>query len=248
LRGVTLIAATSPAYARTSPTLTRADVRGRVRIAPLGVEEDSLPLAADQSEVLRRYGVHQPFILFIGAMRYYKGITFLLEAARISDVPLVMVGGGSELSAMRQLAAEMGLSQVVFTGHVPETDKIALLRACRAVALPSHLRSEAYGMALVEAALCAKPMISCEIGTGTSYINVDGVTGHVVPPRDPAALARAMRELAEDGALAIRLGKAARARYDELFCGPATGRAHQTLYSEALSAGKKPAATKTIRR
>lgn len=247
LRKMTLIAATSPAYARTSPTLTRADVRGRLRVVPLGVEENSLQAAAERSEVLHRYDVRQPFMLFVGAMRYYKGLPFLLEAAKLSGVPLVLAGGGAELSAMRRLAAEMGLSQVVFTGHVPEADKIALLRACRAVVLPSHLRSEAYGMALVEAALCAKPMISCEIGTGTSYINSDGVTGCVVPPRDPRALGRAMQNLINDEDLALRLGRAARKRYEELFSGEAMGRNHLAFYAEAVSAGKKQAPAKSIR-
>jgi glycosyltransferase involved in cell wall biosynthesis len=245
LRRVTLIAATSPVYARTSPTLTRAEVRDRVRVVPLGVEESSLPAAADK-DIVSRLGVRGPFILFLGAMRYYKGLTFLLEAARLAGIPLVLAGGGPELAAMRQLAAQKQLSQVFFAGHVSESEKLALLRDCRAVVLPSHLRSEAYGMALVEATLCAKPMISCEIGTGTSYVNLDGVTGYVVPPRDADALGRALRALTEDAELASRFGIAARARYQELFSGPATARAHHALYEEALSTRKAAPARRSM--
>jgi rhamnosyl/mannosyltransferase len=114
------------------------------------------------------------------------------------------------------------------------------------VVLPSHLRSEAYGMALVEAALWAKPMISCEIGTGTSYVNLDGITGFVVPPRDPLALSRAMQALIDNETLALRFGHAARARYEEMFSGEAMGRNHFALYKEALSAGKRCGAAETM--
>lgn len=244
LRRVALIAATSPAYARTSPVLARPGVRERVRLAPLGVEESSL--AAPDYDILTRLGVRGPFFLFLGAMRYYKGLPFLLEAARRTGVNVVLAGGGPDQPAMERLAGETRGRNVFFAGHVSEAEKTALLRACRAVVLPSHLRSEAYGMALVEAALCAKPMISCEIGTGTSYVNLDGVTGFVVPPQDPEALGGAMRALAGDEALAARLGAAARARYEELFSGPATGRAHHALYTEALSTGKAAAPQRSI--
>jgi len=245
LRRVTLIAATSPAYARTSETLAKSNIRERVRILPLGVEETSLS-EADNS-ILQGLSPGRPFVLFLGAMRYYKGIEFLLEAARLTGIQIVMAGGGPELPEVRQSAQAMRLANVFTLGHVSEEQKTALLRNCRAVVLPSHLRSEAYGMVLVEASLCAKPMISCEIGTGTSYVNLDGVTGFVVAPRNAASLGRAMRQLIEDEELALRLGSAARARYEELFSGEAMGRNHLAFYQEALSAGKEAGAKKSIK-
>jgi rhamnosyl/mannosyltransferase len=246
LRKMTLITATSPAYARTSPVLARPGVRERVRLVPLGVVESSLAAPPDD-DIIPRLGVRGPFVLFLGAMRYYKGLPWLLEAARRTGVAVVLAGGGPEKPAMERLAGETRGRNVFFAGRVSEAEKTALLRACRAVVLPSHLRSEAYGMALVEAALCAKPMVSCEIGTGTSYINLDRVTGFVVPPQDPEALGGALRALAGDEALAARLGAAARARYDDLFSGSATGRAHHALYTEALSTRKTAAPQRRIK-
>ncbi len=90
--------------------------------------------------------------------------------------------------------------------RVSEAEKEALLELCLALVLPSHLRSEAYGVVLVEAARAGRPMISCEIGTGTSFVNRDGETGLVVAPADPAALADAMRRLAR-----IRIARLPRA-------------------------------------
>jgi len=119
---------------------------------------------------------------------------------------------------------------VIFAGRVTHDEKVALLRSCRAMVLPSHLRSEAFGMVLVEAEMFGKPMICCEIGSGTSYVNEHGVTGFVVPPEQPDALAEAMRALLVDDALADRMGQAARARYEAMFSGPALGDAYRSLY------------------
>ena len=86
-----------------------------------------------------------------------------------------------------------------------------------AFVFPTHLRSEAYGLSLVEAAMFGKPMISCEIGTGTSFVNRNGETGIVVPPEDAEALAAAMARLSNDPDTSRSCGRRAVSRYaDEL--------------------------------
>jgi rhamnosyl/mannosyltransferase len=98
--------------------------------------------------------------------------------------------------------------------------------------LPSHLRSEAFGMVLVEAAMFGKPMVCCEVGSGTSYVNQHGVTGFVVAPEQSKNLAGAMNALLSDDALAAAMGSAARERYETLFSGAALGKAYSALYQE----------------
>jgi glycosyltransferase involved in cell wall biosynthesis len=87
-------------------------------------------------------------------------------------------------------------------------------------------------MSLLEAAMSSRPMVCCEIGTGTSYINADGVTGFVVPPEDPVALRTAMDTLLDDSDLAARMGAAARERLDQLFSARAMAREYHQLYRE----------------
>src|SRR5690606_23534758 len=87
----------------------------------------------------------------------------------------------------------LGVHNIHFLGQLSEEDKTVLLMLCYAFVFPSHLRSEAFGLSLLEAAMFGKPMISCEIGTGTSYINYMNNTGYVVPPADSLALANAMQ-------------------------------------------------------
>jgi rhamnosyl/mannosyltransferase len=78
--------------------------------------------------------------------------------------------------------------------------------------------------------LCGKPLVSCEIGTGTTYVNVAGETGLVVPPQDAAALRAALVRLLADESLAQQMGAAARRRYERLFCGAALGAAYAGVY------------------
>jgi rhamnosyl/mannosyltransferase len=141
----------------------------------------------------------------------------LLAAARTSNVDIVIVGDGPMKSQLMDYAKEHGLSHVHFAGALPDSDKTTLLELSVGLVFPSHLRSEAFGLSLVEASMFGKPMISCEIGTGTSYVNLDGQTGIVIPPQDPSALSKAMQIIANDQTLAERFGANARQRYLEYF-------------------------------
>ena len=239
LRSVEAIVANAPPYARTSPVLSDPAISPRVRVIPLGIDEESYPHAGDKG-IIRRLGLDdgKPFFLFIGVLRYYKGLHHLIRASAKVNARIVIAGTGPEGEALHELASEAGAQNVIFAGQVSDEEKVALLQHCKALVLPSHLRSEAYGMVLVEAAMFGKPMISCEIGTGTSFVNAEGETGFVVEPEDPDALANAMNRLLEDDALTVRMGLAARARYERLFSGEALGREYAKLFREVAERRK----------
>ncbi len=239
LSGMRAIVATSPPYAQTSPVLADAAHRDRVRVIPLGIDEGSYPQRGDDG-LFQRIGLEnrEPFFLFIGVLRYYKGLHTLVQAAASVNARVVIAGTGPENAALQAQVRQLGLLNVVFAGQVSDAEKVTLLQRCRALVLPSHLRSEAYGMVLVEASMFCKPMVSCEIGTGTSFVNLHGETGFVVPPESPEALAHAMNALLGDGALAEKFGRAARRRYEALFSGHALGKAYAQLYQDVLN--KRP--------
>lgn len=232
-RATSAVVATSPAYAVTSPILSEAEIHDKVHIIPLGIVESSYPSDGDNS-VFARIGLadEEPYFFFIGVLRYYKGLHTLVQAARRVGAKLVVAGSGPEGGALKQMTHELGASNVLFAGQVTDEEKVALIKRCRAMVLPSHLRSEAFGMVLVEAAMLGRPMVSCEIGTGTSYVNLDGETGFVVPPENPDALASALQILLNDYDLVNRFGLRARARYDSFFSGPALGSAYANLYRQ----------------
>jgi rhamnosyl/mannosyltransferase len=78
--------------------------------------------------------------------------------------------------------------------------------------MPSVEPSEAFGLVQLEAMACARPVVGCELDNGATFVNQHGVTGLVVPPRDPGALAGALNTLLADRALAERMGEAGRHR------------------------------------
>jgi len=83
--------------------------------------------------------------------------------------------------------------------------------------LPASERSEAFGAVLLEAMAAGKPVVCTELGTGTSFVNVDGETGFVVPARASRALAAALTRLMNDADLRARMGAAGRARVHQEF-------------------------------
>ncbi|MFA5678999.1 MAG: glycosyltransferase [Pseudomonas sp.] len=235
LSRVDRLIATSPDYLHSSPVLARyAD---KCQVIPLGLEPDSYqqPAAAVQAAVRQRYG--EQFFLFVGVLRYYKGLHVLLEAARLTGLPVVIAGAGPEEQRLKQQALRLGLTNLVFAGWVSDEEKAALFSLCRAVVFPSCLRSEAFGVTLLEGQLYSRALISCDIGTGTSFVNRHGETGLVVPPNDAQALAAAMRQLQAEPQRAQAMGRAGRQRLAELFSGEQVGRAYTQVYTELLCAG-----------
>lgn len=233
LGAMSVIVPTSAAYAASSPVLSDPVLRDRIRVIPLGIDEQSYRHDADAT-VLKRLGIRagEQFFLFVGVLRYYKGLHSLLQASTMVNARVVIVGSGPEGLKLQEQARELRLSNVIFAGQVSETEKVALLQGCRALVLPSHLRSEAFGMVLVEAAMFGKPMVSCEIGTGTTFVNVDRETGFAVFPDNPQHLAEAMNTLLENEELSHHYGMAARQRYERLFSGEALGQSYAALYRE----------------
>lgn len=232
LKRVDRIVATSPNYVESSQTLQR--YRDKVRIIPIGLNEATYSCSTNDKLAYWRKRVGERFFLFVGALRYYKGLAFLLEALRLTSFPVVVIGTGPEEAELKALSQRYGLTGIRFLGGLPDEDKVALLSLCYGLVFPSHLRSEAFGISLLEGAMFSKPMISCEIGTGTTFINVAGETGLVVPPADPTALAQAMRSLWEQPDMAAQMGRRARARFEQMFTADSMVSSYATLYRELL--------------
>lgn len=233
LQSMRIIIASCPAYAQTSPVLADPAIHDKVRVIPLGIVEESYPAVGDET-IFSRLNIakSEPFFLFVGVLRYYKGLHILIEAARQVKARIVIAGAGPEGEKLRSLSERIASDNVLFAGRVSDAEKVALIRQCHAMVLPSHLRSEAFGMVLIEASIFGRPLISCEIGTGTSFVNVHEETGLIVPPEHPDALANAMNVLLQETNIANTLGQGARARYEALFSGPALGQAYASLYRE----------------
>lgn len=232
LNDVSRIVATSPNYLATSPVL--AKYKDKTEIITYGLDKSIYPTPSASSLNGWRQRVGDKFFLFVGMLRYYKGLHILLEAVAGTNIPVVIVGNGPIEAELKRQAKNLGLTNVHFLGALPEEDKVALLTLCYALAFPSHLRSEAFGISLLEGAMFGKPMISTEIGTGTTYINIANQTGLVVPPNDPIAFRSAMQYLVDHPDQALSMGLRAKQRYQELFTAEKMSESYLRLYRQVL--------------
>lgn len=235
LRSVDRIVATSPNYLDSSEVLARH--LQKTVVIPIGLDDRPAEIDADLLAIWRKR-FSRPFFLFAGVLRYYKSLDSLIVAADKVDADIVIVGSGPEEASLKRMTIDLARNNVHFVGSLPDMDKNALLELCCGFVFPSGERSEAFGLSLVEAARSSRPMISTEIGTGTSFINLDGVTGVVVPPSNPPALAEAMNNVLHRPEMAIQWGKAARQRYLERFTLARMGAAYAALYAELLERGR----------
>ena len=226
------IVATSPNYLATSDVL--AKYKHKVSVIPIGLDKATYPVPSPDKLTYWRERLGPKFFLFVGVIRYYKGLHILMEAAQGTDYTIVIVGAGPIEEELKAKAAQLGLRNIHFLGHLPDEDKVALLTLCYGVLFPSHLRSEAFGISLLEGAMYGKPMISSEIGSGTTFINIADETGLVVPPSDPGALRQAMRYLWEHPEQAAEMGRRAEARYWEHFTADQMVRSYVDLYGDLV--------------
>lgn len=232
LANAEVVAVTSQNYLNTSEDL-KPYVK-KCEVIPLGIPD--LPLPDEDCIAHWKEAVGENFLLFIGVLRYYKGLSVLLDALKGKPVPVVIAGDGPCRASLEAQSAGNGLTSLHFVGKVTEADKRALLKLSRGVVLPSNQRSEAFGIALLEGLAAGKPLISMEIGTGTSFINQAGETGWVVRPNSPKLLRDAIEALFSDDLLVQKFSKAARSWFEQCFTSEKMGKKYQALYRRELSA------------
>jgi glycosyltransferase involved in cell wall biosynthesis len=203
LRGAKLVIAASTALAQAASQLGARDVR----VIPSGVDlPDEVGPEADPPEVL-----------YAGRLSKEKGVLELVEATR--GMHLVVAGDGP-------LRARVAAAR----GFVPNEELQALYARAAVFACPS--RREGFGVACLEAMAHGRPVVATNVG-GLRDLVVDGETGLVVPPCDPAALRAALRRLLVDPELRRRLGAAGRQRAQERFSWAAVTDATLAAYADA---------------
>jgi rhamnosyl/mannosyltransferase len=232
LASVDRIVATSPNYLATSEVLNQ--FKEKVSVIPIGLDKNLYPQATPNGLSYWKNKIGAKFFLFVGVLRYYKGLHILLDAAKGLDYPIVIAGAGPIEAELKAQATRLGLKNIHFIGKVSDEDKVTLLTLCYGVVFPSHLRSEAFGISLLEGAMFGKPMISSEIGTGTTFINIKDETGLVIPPNDSNALRNAMQYLWENEDTAKLMGQRAEQRYWNYFTAQEMVSSYVKLYQSVI--------------
>lgn len=210
----------------------------RVRVVPNGADLPDEDAEAGEMRAIReefRAGPYRPLWVVAARLEEQKGHDVLLDAlaevrARGLAFTAALAGDGTRRAALETRAAELGLGDHVrFLGQLEEVGP--LLLAADAVVLPS--RWEGLPLTLLEALARGRPVVASAVG-GVPEVVEDGVSGRLVPPGDPAALADALCEVHRSPDAAFQLGRAGARRVREAFTWPRVVEQFEALYDETL--------------
>lgn len=233
LRHATAIASTSLAMADQVRRLITP--RAPIAITPFGVDTDRFTPAARGEGPLT--------IGTVKSLAPKYGIDLLLRAFAglrrdtAIDCRLRIVGEGPERAALQALARELGIAaETDFSGAVAHDRVPSELARLDIYAAPSRLDSESFGVAVIEASACARPVVVSDVG-GLPEVVREGDTGLVVPRENVQALQAALTRLARDPALRERLGRRGREHvlrhYEWQHCVDAMERAYRDTIARA---------------
>ena len=193
----------------------RADAK-RIFFAPHVIDvlhyQSRAAAARPERDALRReLGLAGTTFIYVGRLWWGKGINYLLDAfervQRQSSAPvsLLLVGDGPEEARLKQTCAERGIRNVVFAGFRQKAELPRYYAVADVFVFPTL--GDPYGLVVDEAMACRLPVISTAAAGEIRDRIEEGVNGYIVPSEDSAALAGAMRTLAEDTALRERMGE-----------------------------------------
>ena len=195
----------------------------------------SLDWYTDPAADLRALGVPAGAFAVVCVANYRprKGIELLVEAMASlpEDVHLLLVGNMDSARLRRRIAASPAAARIHRTGYL--TGAPAVAGACDVAVLPS-IKREGLPRSVIEAMAYSTPPIVTDIG-GSPELVVDGTSGLVIPARDPAAIARAIRRFHNDPELRNRMGAAARERIRTHFRIEDTIDRTESLYRDLVS-------------
>ncbi len=221
-----------------SPVLSEvaAATPDRIQVVPFGVDTARFaPGETDGSRAFRAAWSERPTVLFLGRLRHYKGLDYLVRAVeKLDDVGLVVAGDGPGRDRLVAGATERLGERFRHIPEVTEDDLPHLYRAADVFCLPSTKPAETFGISVLEAMSSGLPVITTELGTATSTINISGTTGLVVPPSDHDALADAIASLTSDRQRRDEMGAAARARVLDRFDREGMFDAIRAIYRESI--------------
>jgi glycosyltransferase involved in cell wall biosynthesis len=210
--------------------------RGKCVVIPYGIGAER-NRSVSQSEVRGLRALYGPrVVLAVGRLIYYKGFEVLVDAMRSVDGTLVLVGSGPLRARIAYQIREFGLSKRVFlVGEVHNHELASYYGAADVFAFPSIARSEAFGIAQLEAMAAGLPVVNTAIESGVPSVSRDGLTGLTVPAGDAKCLAAAISQLLDNPDMRARFGREGRRRVEVEFASDLMVRRVLDLYRRLLA-------------
>ena len=232
------IVVTTTDYAASSflgPQVAGSD--SRVAVIPHGIDLNHLSPNGDGESDRARLGItRRPLIFFLAQLdrtHYFKGLHILFDAlARIPQAALVVGGDGNMRREYEARAQSLGLAdRVRFAGDISDEQLPSYYRAADVVVLPSVDRTEAFGLVLLEAMACGRPVVASRL-PGVRTLVEEGRTGYLVDPGNAKDLAEKIERCAAETTV---LGANARRMVEERFNWDVIGRQLLNLYDRVVT-------------
>lgn len=234
IRAADKVIVTSLDYAQTSniKELVAKNPERFIELPPSVDLERFFP-SQKEKELLFKYGLNTEFdqvLLFVGALdkaHYFKGIDFLINSFDILDhfgvkknfyrIKLLIVGEGNLKKKYQSQVREAGLQdKIIFTDPVSDEDLPKYYNLADVVVLPSIDRSEAFGITLIEAMACGKPVVASNL-PGVRSVVSDGIDGFLFEKKQEGDLANRVNKLFSDKELRNKMGAAGRQKAEKIF-------------------------------
>jgi glycosyltransferase involved in cell wall biosynthesis len=238
LRAADGIVVTTTDYAASSflgPQLASSDAR--LAVIPHGIDLTHLSPNGDGEVDRAQLGItRRPLIFFLAQLdrtHYFKGLHILFDAlARIPEAALVVGGDGNMRREYESRAQALGLAERVhFAGDIPDEQLPTYYRAADVVVLPSVDRTEAFGLVLLEAMACGRPVVASRL-PGVRTLVDEGRTGYLVEPGNAVDLAETIERCAAETTV---LGAAARRVVEQRFNWDVIGQQLLNLYDGVIT-------------
>lgn len=178
---------------------------------------------------------HGPYCLFVGRLVGYKGLDYLIDAAKFIKGNVVIVGGGPDQDKLEQRLFDERIENVKILGKVMDEDYFAALyHAASFLVLPSITKAENFGVVQLEAMFCRKPMITTNIKSGVPIVGRHNETTFVVEPESASAIAEKANILFGNKDLCREMGLNGMKRFFKLYTREKFNEAHHNSYMDLI--------------
>ena len=230
------IVITTPTYLEESNTLKK--YKNKITCIPIGIDSQELSIDRNTLNVLKNKYQGNKIVFSLGRLVYYKGFEYLIDAARFlpNDIIILIAGIGELKEKLQDQIFNHNLqNKVKLLGKIPFEELGAYYELCDIFCLPSTERSEAFGVVQIEAMAFEKPIISTSIkGSGVDWVNLNNISGIIVPPKNSKKLAEAITELLTNENKYQQLSIGAKKRYEDVFTKDKMVDSFKSLYLEIL--------------
>jgi len=203
----------------------------KTRVIPGGIDFSLFPEKMDTTDIDQKYALEgKRLVLFSGKLTKYKGVKYLIQAARKIDALVGIVGDGPERENLERLVKDLKLSNVKFFGHISDSSLIKLYYRADVCVVPS-VWDEPLGLVVLEAMATKTPVVVTRKG-GIPLAVKEGVNGFFVRPRNAREIAEKVNKLLSDDLLRARMGERARQTIKERFTWEKIAHKFERMYQQ----------------